>query len=253
MKKLKLSLCNSALGLAAVLWCGQANAAFTYTLSSYSGSSHGLTLDGVDGNHIAAKLNMVESTSGSGVSGFASFSTVCLSLNGSLTGGPHTYSQEVFNGELGLNPAWGANNGPGNVGSDFANAYKAINNAAYLFATLSPSVTTDWGALQIAVWAALYNTDSSGNLTGTRFSTVFGGVDDTENTAATYLTMLPSGGAGSYVGYMLKPSEGNPPSGQELIFNPTPVPEPTTMIAGALLLLPFGASTIRFLRKNRTA
>lgn len=32
-----------------------------------------------------------------------------------------------------------------------------------------------------------------------------------------------------------------------------PVPEPTTMIAGALLLLPFGASTLRILRKNRTA
>lgn len=32
----------------------------------------------------------------------------------------------------------------------------------------------------------------------------------------------------------------------------TPVPEPTTMIAGALLLLPFGASTVRVLRKNRT-
>lgn len=31
------------------------------------------------------------------------------------------------------------------------------------------------------------------------------------------------------------------------------VPEPTTMIAGALLLLPFGASTLRFMRKNRTA
>lgn len=31
------------------------------------------------------------------------------------------------------------------------------------------------------------------------------------------------------------------------------VPEPTTMVAGALLLLPFGASTIRILRKNRTA
>ena len=31
------------------------------------------------------------------------------------------------------------------------------------------------------------------------------------------------------------------------------VPEPTTMIAGALLLLPFGASTIRLLRKTRTA
>jgi hypothetical protein len=30
-----------------------------------------------------------------------------------------------------------------------------------------------------------------------------------------------------------------------------PVPEPTTMIAGALLLLPFGASTMRVLRKKR--
>jgi hypothetical protein len=31
------------------------------------------------------------------------------------------------------------------------------------------------------------------------------------------------------------------------------VPEPTTMIAGALLLLPFGASTLRFVRKSRQA
>jgi len=36
-------------------------------------------------------------------------------------------------------------------------------------------------------------------------------------------------------------------------YNTTPVPEPTTMIAGALLLLPFGASTVRRLRKDRTA
>jgi hypothetical protein len=33
----------------------------------------------------------------------------------------------------------------------------------------------------------------------------------------------------------------------------TVVPEPTTMIAGALLLLPFGASTLRVLRKRQTA
>jgi len=31
------------------------------------------------------------------------------------------------------------------------------------------------------------------------------------------------------------------------------VPEPTTMIAGVMMLLPFGASTLRFLRKNRAA
>ncbi|MGA3268725.1 MAG: hypothetical protein ABSE16_18135 [Verrucomicrobiota bacterium] len=33
----------------------------------------------------------------------------------------------------------------------------------------------------------------------------------------------------------------------------TPVPETTTMIAGALLLLPFGASMLRILRRNRMA
>ena len=32
-----------------------------------------------------------------------------------------------------------------------------------------------------------------------------------------------------------------------------PVPEPATLVAGALLLLPFGASTFRFMRKNRAA
>jgi hypothetical protein len=34
---------------------------------------------------------------------------------------------------------------------------------------------------------------------------------------------------------------------------PSLIPRPGTMIAGALLLLPFGVSTIRFLRKNRAA
>lgn len=46
---------------------------------------------------------------------------------------------------------------------------------------------------------------------------------------------------------------GNGVGGATLLSAPTPVPEPTTMIAGALLLLPFGASAIRILRKNRAA
>lgn len=33
----------------------------------------------------------------------------------------------------------------------------------------------------------------------------------------------------------------------------TPVPEPATLISGALLLLAFGASTLRIVRKNRAA
>jgi len=34
-------------------------------------------------------------------------------------------------------------------------------------------------------------------------------------------------------------------------FNTTPVPEPTMMIAGALLLLPFGLSTLRMMRRTQ--
>jgi hypothetical protein len=40
------------------------------------------------------------------------------------------------------------------------------------------------------------------------------------------------------------------PDGQSYVMA---VPEPTTMVAAALLLLPFGASTLRILRKNRVA
>jgi hypothetical protein len=36
-----------------------------------------------------------------------------------------------------------------------------------------------------------------------------------------------------------------------LVDPPAPVPEPATMLAGALLLLPFGASTFRIIRRNR--
>ena len=53
------------------------------------------------------------------------------------------------------------------------------------------------------------------------------------------LTQLSSSGgtAGSYSGDLVA----------------VPVPEPTTIIAGALLLLPLGASTLRILRRNRMA
>jgi len=37
------------------------------------------------------------------------------------------------------------------------------------------------------------------------------------------------------------------------IYSASAVPEPTTMIAGAMLLLPFGASTLRVIRKRRVA
>jgi hypothetical protein len=250
MRLMKLMVRTSALAVVASLWCNQAYGAYTYYLTGYAGGAHDLTLDGVNGSHIAARLNMQESTSGSGVAGFANFNTVCLSLNGTLYWGNYQYTQEAFSGEMGLNPEWGTGNGPGNTGVNATSAYRAVCNAALLYATYKDLGTTDWGALQIAVWAALYNTDNSGALTGNRFSMAYNGIDATEALAQTYLNNTLATPAGDYVGYMLKPVNG---SMQELILTPTPVPEPTTVIAGVLLLLPFGASTLRFIRKNRTA
>jgi hypothetical protein len=46
---------------------------------------------------------------------------------------------------------------------------------------------------------------------------------------------------------------GNPTGARVEFSGASVVPEPTTMIAGALLLLPFGPSTLRFVRRNRMA
>ena len=62
-----------------------------------------------------------------------------------------------------------------------------------------------------------------------------------------------SSGVNGYTFYGYTAAGGyNPTTTGGAAITPTPVPEPTTMIAGALLLLPFGASTLRILRK-RTA
>jgi hypothetical protein len=59
-------------------------------------------------------------------------------------------------------------------------------------------------------------------------------------------------GANAYAFYGWTPSVGYDPAvhGGAAI-GLSAVPEPTTMIAGALLLLPFGASTLRIVRKKR--
>ena len=69
--------------------------------------------------------------------------------------------------------------------------------------------------------------------------------------ASTFKTgSLGQGGEGTY---MLAISIQSLPGGSSTWAGDPTVPEPTTMIAGALLLVPFGASTLRILRKNRKA
>jgi hypothetical protein len=205
-----------------------------------------------------------------------SYITVCTDIEGTLyLGQTYTYNTPVtpFSGQSGLAPTWGDNP---------ADSAMAIQNAAYLFNTYYAALTgsgiggvyadqslaTQRAALQLAVWAALYNTTASGAVNGSRFA-VTSGDPSAISDAESWL----SGLTGNYDlnGYLLTPTDladapnngnadGEPP--QELLiregdFTPSPfdslepVPEPPTMIAGALLLLPFGVSVLRILRRRR--
>jgi len=110
-----------------------------------------------------------------------------------------------------------------------------------LWAAYFPSASADMSglnaaALQVAIWEDIATS------VGTSL-TVSGNVPVTTE-AASMLASLP--GLNLEAGLQGLAS----PTTQNYV---VPVPEPTTMIAGALLLLPFGASTLRILRKNRTA
>ncbi|HUA67155.1 MAG TPA: hypothetical protein VMA13_01290 [Candidatus Saccharimonadales bacterium] len=64
----------------------------------------------------------------------------------------------------------------------------------------------------------------------------------------------PSLNATYYFNLTAKDASGNTLDSVDMtVINGTPVPEASTVIAGVLLLLPFGVSTFRLLRKTRTA
>jgi hypothetical protein len=127
-----------------------------------------------------------------------------------------------------------------------------VNHAGEVAWLLAHYATSGQGiqamALQAAIWHVIY--DGSSGYAGSH--TV--NADTGASYYTEYLTMLSA--LGSQTGNVssfdwLSPGiAGNNTVFQGLI---APVPEPTTMIAGALLLLPFGASTLRVLRKRQAA
>ena len=203
----------------------------------------------------------------------ANYTTVCTDIEGTLYLG-QTYKFDVpptpFSGETGLDPTWGAVNTPTYLtghSTDTANAGQAIQNAAYLFYTYGDlssagigGTTVQKAALQLAVWEALYDTTASGQIvtgSGARFTVTGTGGSDAAaiQLASTWIATL--NGSYNYTGYLLTPASGNsswwtdgkPP--QELFI--ATVPEASTVVAGALLLLPFATSTFKILRRKLKA
>jgi len=265
MKTMKLLAQGLALTLITVWSVNQANATVSYYIGNGGLEYDTIKLAGYNGgNPFSALAGGIAITRTGGDTGVpSSYVTVCTDVGGTLyLGWTYSYDKPVaFSGLSGVNPNWGADNGfpasPGNDAPDMTSASKAIQNAAELFYAhfdvLNGNDTIAKAALQLAVWDAIYNTDASGALTGTRFA--FSG--SAAALANTWLGELTH--STTYTGGLLYPdplNQGNPNGEppQELLMRTqdfAPVPEPTTVLAGALLLLPFGASTLRILRKRQ--
>jgi len=177
--------------------------------------------------------------------------TFCTDVGVNWTSGS-AYTAVQFAGQTGVNPTW-------------ANTPASIQNASFLYNNyFIPNAAAfeadgNLGAgMQLAIWKLLYDTKADGtvgtldNINGSFRATGFGSGVAQANILLNYVNTAR--GNGTFVQYIdtwLKPDLGN---SQGMIYNAlTPVPEPTTMIAGALLLVPFGASTLRTFRRNRAS
>jgi len=187
------------------------------------------------------------------------FHSVCLSPAGVLDAKPHTYNVIPFSAaNPGTYPsAWAWNHNAA------APQYWGIQNAAFLWNTYGMNIVnhgTDKNdqaaALELAIWTALYNSTGYGALAGNVWSPptaeMGSGAGSVKAYYDSYIADLTDGGAiPLYTGNILRGTSYNQlGQQQDLLMLGTPIPEPTTIIAGALLLLPFGASTVRAWRRR---
>jgi len=235
---------------------------FTWTGTLYDSGFSGQNIQTSDAIGIYAFTEQGSSTP---------FYSVCLSPAGLLDGNQHTYNVDSF---AEVNPgifptqwAWNGNNSNPQ--------YWGIQNAAYLWNTfgmqivngkgaslgLSGSANDQAAALEFAIWDVLYNSTGYGKVDGKAYGlpTDLTTGENTDINKFYVAALLNTGGnIPIYNGSILEgtgaPKDGpNGGDDQEFFLLGTPVPEPTTVIAGAMMLLPLGLSALRILRRKRAA
>lgn len=229
--------------------------------------------------------------SGPNVAGMpVNYVTMCTDINGSLyLGDSYSYQTPVstFAGHNGLNPTWGGTGTPSQAIQNAAMLFYHFGNLTSGGVTEAGAASAQADAmagLQLAIWEALYDTQANGQVQANEgtstinsnarfkvYSTAQSTVGSSDANAITianselsYLNGLSNEGNFGIPGYLLFPNPDTQYSGdpydnanedheppQELLF--APVPEPTTLIAGALLMAPFGSSLLRGLRKKSKA
>jgi hypothetical protein len=245
MKKL-----STLIGVAGVLFATNLYASFDGTLtlnsSAYSWGNGG-------------EFTAVVITSPGNLQGAPSFQTFCIEYNEEFGPG-NTYSFKENTGAVaGGSGAYATDPNTGlpmdNISIGTAYLYSQFRNGG-----LGTMTASQAGQLQNAIWYL------EGEITLAQLSTM-NGVDGTPyydlaktGTTTTDTTVFnDSLGAYGVIALNLFDGAYSTPvntyhlNQDQLAIDPSFVPEPTTMIAGAFLLLPFGASTMRILRKRQTA
>lgn len=199
--------------------------------SAYSTSTKGTVSFATDGSSWGY---------GSGLNGQAYFQTFCIEYNEEFSPGT-TYNVSISQSAL-----WGGQQSAGGDPLSIGTAWLYSQFAAgtlsgynYSYGNSVPNNRTDSaGALQQAIWWLEGEPNGVNNGFVAAAKTALGMND----------TTIKADANGAYNVRAL--NLGVPGTVQDQLVI---VPEPTTMIAGALLLLPFGASTLRILRRNRAA
>jgi len=177
------------------------------------------------------------------------FDTFCISINTEFSPGD-TYSYTVSPTIVALSaPAGYPQNPPTYISYGTAYIYNQfeLGNPTYA-GTLNPTTANN---MQYTIWYLQGLLNGYVDPRGYDYSSVLGGVTGTlaelETATGKSLSELMANGDGAFGVEAMNLIDGT--DQPQLI----QVPEATTMIAGALLLLPFGASAIRILRRNRIA
>ena len=230
MKKLQIAIFTISLATAI-----SASASITISGSDLSGLTY--KPNGGVAQYVAGTPDVAQlSTPDSGLTGgapavFVKAANVALSSLGTLNSFSASYDLLSSSGPSGAQPYWltylyapgGGYIGVISMGGPDLNGSSQIH-VFYDYATSPLTSDTYWGDTLSQLDSTAYGTTTFGQMTVYETAVEIG---DWDNGVATI------------------PASANIDS-----ITLFPVPEPTTMIAGALLLLPFGASTLRILRKS---
>ncbi len=261
------SLSKTAVGTGLIvvgLAASSLNAAMVnYTIGVAPGTLYDFTLhvDGVAESGYVGAITLNRTYEQSGVNLPQTLSTYCTDISGQIYIG-QTYGFDLVStlGQSGLSPRWGLTS---------ANAQQAINNAYSLYYNNRSLSSSPIGAaaLQIAIWEALYDTGGGFDLGNGRFGVTAGGSAAAQTAitqAASLLGTLSSLPKSN--GYLLQPNPTGPGGGnyyQELMidrnqfgygvtpmgYDITPVPEASTLFAGAFATIPLIFGFVRRPRK----